>query len=381
MRFQALLLSLVILTSLLLSPSGKFSDQLSDAKERRGAAAESAPAPSRQETKFWGNLYSAFSEKADFIGQDLAFAGTNFNRNLAAAKEIYSYNLRGFFINRPEPNAETDANENVLRSAPFSAVSAPAVISEVKINAPKVSICNSEPPNLKGRIALIKYGEQIFFEFNPKQRWPVASLTKLMTAVVAREKMDLNKEIIMSAGAVVTEGVAGNFIAGDIFKLKDLIKAVLIASSNDAAAAIAEDFGERSFVDEMQKKAAELQMFSSAYLEPTGLSFVNQSTAADLAKLMRYIYLNHSEILEISRQKEAEVVELKSRAKRKLLNVNKFAGEPDFIGGKTGYIDEAGRNLIALFNMDDGIILTIVLGAEDSFAETEKMKTFAQTCI
>jgi len=213
-----------------------------------------------------------------------------------------------------------------------------------------------------------------------------------MTAIVSIEKMDLDKEIIMTKKAVDTEGTAGEFEIGEVFKLRDLIKAMLISSSNDAAVAITESFGEprnstelslrgeRDFINEMQKKAAELKMFSTTYLEPSGLSFINQSTVADLAKLMSYIYFEHPEILEISRQKEAEILELKSNKPRRLLTINKFAGEPDFIGGKTGYIDEAGRNLVGIFDIDGKTVLTIILGADDSFKETEKLKSFVENC-
>ena len=155
---------------------------------------------------------------------------------------------------------------------------------------------------------------------------------------------------------------------------------MLIVSSNDAAVAVAENFGEREFINEMQKKASELKMFQTTYLEPTGLSFINQSTADDLAKLATYIYFNHPEILEISRQKETELLELKSNTARKLLSIDKFAGEPDFIGGKTGYIEEADRNLIALFEINGKTILTITLGADDSFEETARLKDLVQNC-
>ena len=94
---------------------------------------------------------------------------------------------------------------------------------------------------------------------------------------------------------------------------------MLVSSSNDAAAAIIENFGEKEFIDEMQKKAAELKMFQTSYLEPTGLSFINQSTANDLARLVNYARQNHPELLEISRQKEIEIFELKSKKSRKII--------------------------------------------------------------
>ncbi|MEK7553127.1 MAG: hypothetical protein AAB504_00325, partial [Patescibacteria group bacterium] len=142
---------------------------------------------------------------------------------------------------------------------------------------------------------------------------------------------------------------------------------------NDAAVALAEEEGKENFSALMNQKAKELGMKDTYYEESTGLSFLNQSTADDLTKLAAYIYNNHPQILEISRQKQVEITELKSKKSRKLLNINRLAGQPDFIGGKTGYIDESGRNLVAFFNKDNKIILTVVLGAENAFDETKKM--------
>jgi len=252
----------------------------------------------------------------------------------------------------------------------------------------KIFPCANEEQNFKSQAILVKNliqfpsADQTIFEINSQKRWPIASLSKLMTAVIAYEQMDLEEKITLSDKAVSTDGVSGNFKAGETFKLKDLIKAMLIMSSNDAAMALAENFGNgvQDFVNEMQKKAAELQMFSTSYLEPTGLSFINQSTASDLSKLMNYIYSKNQDILEISRQKETRILELNSKKWKTLTNINNFAGESDFIGGKTGFIDEAGHNLIALFNIGGLKILTITLGADDAFAETEKLKNMILNC-
>jgi len=236
--------------------------------------------------------------------------------------------------------------------------------------------CDTKGETLpKSRTALIKYLDYNFnlFEFNATKRWPIASVSKLMTSVVALEKIGLEKEMKMSATAVATEGITGGFKAGETFKTEDLLKAMMVVSSNDAAMAVAEDFGKEQFVDLMNQKAKELGMNDTYYEEPTGLSFLNQSTANDLVKLANYIYANHPQILEISRQKEVLIKELNTKKSRKLLNINRFAGQADFIGGKTGYIDESGRNLVAFFNKDNKIILTIVLGAENAFEETKKI--------
>jgi len=401
MRFQALLLSLVILISLVLSSGTKLLTPVNSEELKSNNSfsifIKDLHSAFLEKIKLAGqdleNFQSAFSEKIKLVDQNFASAAANLNQNLVAIKEILS----------SEFNNENDKSDKSYQSYPSTS----ALISETKItlrqaqgdgersrtiNSPDASLifpCKPDQSDFTGftsKAILMKYlnpsagSGQVIFELNPEKRWPIASLTKLMTAIVSIEKMDLDKEIVMTEKAVATEGTAGEFKIGEVFKLRDLIKAMFISSSNDAAVAIAESFGGQDFINEMQKKASELKMFSTTYLEPTGLSFINQSTANDLAKLMSYIYFEHPEILEISRQKEAEILELKTGEKRRILTVDKFAGEPDFIGGKTGYIDEAGRNLVGLFDINNKMFLTITLGAEDSFKETEKLKGLIQNC-
>lgn len=408
MRSQAIFLSLVILISLLIG-GAKFSSSLSSVD----TAVLVAPNENENIEKiksqqsisiFAKDLYSALSEKialvgdnltavnqnlnqnlnvvgqnlnkaGNTIGQNLAVFSDNINKNFSFAKESLAANIDNFFLNISRYTPEDPSGNSFL-------VSNTILTSKTEINGPEFMGCNLNKIVFSGKAALAKYLDYNFniFDLNTEKRWPIASLSKLMTALVAIEKTDLDQKITISETAVSTEGTSGEFNSGEVFKLKDLIKAMLVVSSNDAAAAIAENFGEKNFIDEMQKKASELNMFQTTYLEPTGLSFVNQSTADDLAKLMSYIYFNHPEILEISRQKETEMLELKSGKLRKLISINKFAGEDDFVGGKTGYIDEADHNLIALFEINGKTVLTITLGADDSFAETQKLKDLIETC-
>ncbi len=372
MRFQALLLSLIILISFLITGV--------NSPEKLSAEENPTPEPiDISPSLFVKDFYSAFKEKSAVLGEKTISASRGLtekiNQNADFLNQAASANFDNFL-------SKLDSKNNSVSFADKTEI---ALISETKTDLPLL-VCNSDIPQLIVKAALVKQlsplmdSEQVVFELNSGSRWPIASLTKLMTSVVTAEKIDLDKEITMSAKAIAVEGIAGGFGVGEIYKTGDLIKAMLVSSSNDAAAAIIENFGEKEFIDEMQKKAAELKMFQTSYLEPTGLSFINQSTANDLSKLINYVRQNHPELLKISRKKEIEIFELKSKKSRKLLSVNRFAGQPDFIGGKTGYIEESGRNLIALFDINGKIILSIVLGADDSFKETEKIKGFIQEC-
>lgn len=382
MKFQALLLFLVIIISLLLSPARRTVFKEADLPE----SSEEAPIIV-QETDLTTNLENPFfiffkdsyfliTDKIKSSRKNFNFAVKNFQQNFASVKNIFS----GDFKKQPDNSQSEYLNLNPSYS----------LVSGAEIKTPNVFCDFLENPDLTAEIAFVDYFDtssepdlkEPVFELNIKKRWPIASLTKIMTSIIVLEKMDLEQGIVMSETAVNTEGMIGNFKQGEIFKLEDLLKAMLISSSNDAAVAVVEIFNAEggNFINEMQKKAAELGMFSTTYFEPTGLSYINQSTAEDLIKLVSYVYSNHPEILEISRQKETIITELRSNKSRKIFNVNNFAGEEDFIGGKTGFIDEAGRNLIAFFKINDRMILSIVLGSDDAFKDTDTIKDAFESC-
>lgn len=373
MPLQAILLTLVILVSMMVN-SGANNNASSVALSQPAAVVTTEEAAgSANNNNDIGNPFNVFTDDIfsamSHIGKGLALAANNLENNFKLAKEVLSLK---------KPQAAAYSNE---------ASSSPALFPDSTLTSKpeieKIPQCDFGSYKFTNKEMLAKYIDgEIIFESNSENRWPIASITKLMTAVVALEKTDTNKEITMSREAVDTEGVAGDFKTGETFKEIDLIKAMLVASSNDAAAAIAKNFegGENDFIDQMQKKAAELRMLQTTYLEPTGLSFINQSTAKDLSILMAYIYSSHPEILEISRQKEIIISELQTGKQKKIANIDKFAGQTDFVGGKTGFIDESGRNLIGVFDISGKTIVTVVLGADNSFEETAELKNLIQNC-
>ncbi len=246
---------------------------------------------------------------------------------------------------------------------------------------------------IEAKAGLIKYlsHNRNIFELNPDKHWSIASISKLMAAIVAFEQIGASREIKIDAKSVATEGISGEFKEGDFFSSLDLIKAMLLVSSNDAATALAGTIGEETFMKLMNQKAQELKMSDTIYFNPSGLSFLNQSTPNDLAKLANYIYNDRQKVFDITKQKEITIKELGFQKTRNLANINQLSGRNDFIGGppnqgearlkieflggKTGYLDESGRNLISLFNINNQPILTVILGAEDAYKETEKMLT------
>ncbi len=267
-------------------------------------------------------------------------------------------------------------SDNIIRLATTSEIPAESVLNSANLNA-----------NISGKLAVydcyISYGAKAvltgeldkpaLFEFNSDNHWPIASLTKLMASLIALENFPLNKEVQITEKAVSAEGQAADFKQGEIFTVRDLIKAMIVVSSNDAASALAEAFGENKFVDLMNQKAAQLMMEGTSFVSPSGFSLLNQSTAKDLNILINRIYDENQWILTISQQKETEILDLNSGKTRKLTNINQFAGQENFLGGKSGYLESSGRNLVSLFGRNGKIILVIILGAEDAYKETENL--------
>lgn len=213
------------------------------------------------------------------------------------------------------------------------------------------------------------------YSWNDEKRWPIASLTKLMTALVADDSMFPNKRVPVKEEYVkFAEDAAGTIFAGEEFTVSDLQKALLTVSSNVAAETLAGEYGRPAFIAKMNAYAANIGMENTYFADPSGLSVRNQSTATDLSKLVAFIYANKPGIFAVTRQTASNIYNWKSGETRPLGNINKFAGMPDFIGGKTGTTPESVGNLISVFKVGQyfGRII-IVLGSEERFKETEKL--------
>ena len=157
---------------------------------------------------------------------------------------------------------------------------------------------------------------------------------------------------------------------GDTYTVDDLLHILLLPSSNVAAEALASAYvyGRPAFIAEMNRRAAAWGMSSSThYDDPSGLSVGSESTAADLAVLAQKIYTDYPQILTITRTPQ---VTLGNQVV--VNNINKFAGQAGFLGGKTGYTDQANGNLLSVFSYEGHPIIVIMLGTSDDnrFANT-----------
>lgn len=295
------------------------------------------------------------------------------------------------FITDTEATTEvvSGATSQASISATVGSIAPPPVFADVLPT-------DAEFPAITATSALVTElgAEKALLAYRTNARWPLASVSKLMSAVVAIEALGPSAIITVSKDAVATEGEAGGLKTGDKYSVIDLVRAMLVVSSNDAAVALAEAYDRKvlgaeayssainhtaEFTAAMQRKARELGMSESYYGDSTGLSVISQSIVTDLATLMEYVVANDPTLLEITRKKEARIVERTTMTPRMLRNINEFAGQEDFLGGKTGRTDEAGGNLLSLFEYQGKKYLIVVLGTEDRFGETRALYEWVKT--
>ncbi len=200
----------------------------------------------------------------------------------------------------------------------------------------------------------------VVFKKNIDQLYPIASITKLMTAVIAFENIDINQTITLTEKMLEPLGYSPSLFLGLDVSAKNLLRASLIQSTNDASESLTYFLEKGKFLALMNQKAKKLNMVNTFFYDSHGLNPSNRSTAPDIAKLLTYIYENHPEILNISKD---DNFWLSNQAGRllKFKNVNNFYQIPEFIGGKTGYLPEAKQTLASLFNLNEDPIAIILL--------------------
>ena len=217
---------------------------------------------------------------------------------------------------------------------------------------------------------------------NATQQTPIASITKLMTAMLvidADQPLD-EKITITSADRDTLKGTGSRLAIGSSYTRGQLLHLALIASDNRAAHALGRTYpgGLERFVATMNRMARALDMHDTVYVEPTGLSSGNRSTALDLAKLVDYAHQNYPEIRHISTTGHytlgtQRVVLKKKRQKARVLyrpvafnNTNRFTRAEDWHIGlsKTGFINEAGHCLVMQAQVANRDVIIVLLDAQ-----------------
>jgi len=240
------------------------------------------------------------------------------------------------------------------------------------------SIVNGENIYLSGSSCILIDANtgRILFEKNPHVKMPMASTTKIMTALVALEYGNLEDEVIITKEAVGIEGSSIYLREGEIMSLEDLLYGLMLRSGNDAAVAIAIHVGGNleNFIDLMNKKAKEIGAVNTNFTNPHGLhDDLHYTTAYDLALITREAF-KYEEFAKIAGTKSY----ISNRVENNYYyNKNKTLWE--YKGGdgvKTGYTMRAGRCLVSSATRNGHRLIAVSLNARDWFNDNYKLLDF-----
>jgi D-alanyl-D-alanine carboxypeptidase len=247
----------------------------------------------------------------------------------------------GGCIRLSTPNAEALYN--------MVAVGTPVLVSSDNFITDNFAEEQQGPPvTAKSFLAADLKSNYILAQSNPDEQLPIASITKLMTALVAVENIDIEKTITITPSMIVKTSIP-RLQVGQSYSLYDLLQPLLKESSNEAATAIGDFLGTNYFVSLMNQQATSIGMTNTHFIDPSGSGWGNVSTAHDLFTLAQYLYDNRSFILMMTTNTTTTNVYGPS-VFSDLQNFNVFADDPDFVGGKVGINGAASDTILSVFN-------------------------------
>ena len=203
---------------------------------------------------------------------------------------------------------------------------------------------------------------QLYLVQGGNERYPIASITKLVTATVAHDVLGHDTDVL-----------APN---GEHYTLGDLFYPLLLRSDNAIAERIAVHAGKEEFIAHMNAYVRAHGMQDSSFEDSSGLSPKNISTVQDLAVLAQHLYDTKEYLLGMTSEAEVTITSTEG-ATRLVVNQNKLADDPHFRGGKLGYTDEAGQTALTIFNVPLGgetrPVAVVVLGSKDWKQDTRTL--------
>lgn len=212
----------------------------------------------------------------------------------------------------------------------------------------------------------------IILEKNKTAVLPIASITKLMTALVSLDEIGQDE---MASVPQYVRNIpyykVGGLKIGQLIKTGDLLYPLLLESSNSAAETIANHYGRENFIKKMNEKAKKIGLSRTVFADPSGVSPQNKSTAQDMFDILSYIKEYQKTVLEISKKNSY------SADSNDWSNINLLSGMENYLGGKTGHTSQAKETIAAAFSMpvaydssrDIGIVLLQSESREDDTLE------------
>lgn len=229
-------------------------------------------------------------------------------------------------------------------------------------------------------IAIDSKSETVLFDKSANKPWPVASITKLMTALVFLDHNPGWEIVYQIKSRDIRNGGRIYLTVGEKVKIKDLFYLSLVGSANTATMSLVYSTGltTEKFINNMNQKAVELGLENTRFADPVGLSHLNISTAAEIAKFAK-VALANEDISKASLTRKYEFNTVSGR--KEVVNntddlLNNFPQNGiKILGGKTGYLRASGYCFVSKFVSDGNQeIITVVLGAESNKARFSQTK-------
>ena len=243
-------------------------------------------------------------------------------------------------------------------------------IDDVDMN----NILNSIKVSARNAIALDSKTKQVLFEQNADEIVPMASTTKILTALVAITHGDLDREVTISKNAASIRGSKVGYVAGEKIRLRELLYGLMYKSGNDAAIAIAEDIGGsiEGFAKIMNDYAISLGLINSHFESPHGLDSSKHYTCAYDLALLTTKAMESELFCQICGTKS--ITRDASNFTRDYNNINKILYKiPEANGVKTGYTGQAGKCLVSSVKHEGRNIIIVVLNCSDRWNVTENI--------
>ena len=289
---------------------------------------------------------------------------------------------------KPAPKKRTtSASASRRRAAARKASAQAAALKEAQQPKFKLDDSGALVPDIRAEAAIIYNPEtgQILYESNARDQRSIASITKVMTAVVFLEtNPDLSEKVVVQRSDVRAASTTYLRAGYEVTK-EDLLHLMLIASDNAAARVLGRitPYTAEGFVARMNEKAKDLGLTNTTYADTSGLLAANVSSAYDMARLISFVSGEHR-ISDVMRKQSYEVV-----AGRRTININSTnrlvrEGDVDVQAGKTGFISRAGYCLATLLRLPQGgpQVAVVVLGAKSNagrFWETRHLFNWLST--
>ncbi len=218
----------------------------------------------------------------------------------------------------------------------------------------------------------------VLAEKNSKEVKPIASITKLMTAVVIAENINLENKITVHPSMLSAYGSIEGLEPGKVFRIVELFYPLLIESSNNAAEILTYSLGRDRAISLMNQKTESIMMPDTHFVDPHGLSNENVSSAQDIFQLTRYVFNNRPPLLEITRNHMVRSFGPIQFEIDQMWNKNVFADDPNFLGGKTGFILASRYTGTMIFKFltnegDPRNIAIIYLGSENAKGDVQRI--------